>query len=283
MRRLIVNADDFGLTSGVNHAVIELFRARALTSATLMATAEQLNEAVTLAKQSPSLGVGCHVVLVDGTPALPPSQIPSLIGPSSQNGTSFRSKLSTFITDLLRGRISDTEIEAEATAQIKKLQQAGIPITHIDTHKHTHTFPRVLRPLLRAALVCGVKAIRNPFEPNWSLSATANAGHVRKMQVRLLRSQSTAFSEEVTKAGLLTTDGAMGVLATGTLDTQTIRNLLAAMPDGTWELVCHPGYNDAALQQQNTRLLASRDVERTALLETIPHASVDLIHFGQLA
>ena len=282
VRRLIVNADDFGLTSGVNHAVIELFRALALTSATLMATAEQLNEAVTLAKQSPSLGVGCHVVLVDGTPALPPSLIPSLIGPSSQNGTSFRSKLSTFITDLLRGRISDTEIEAEATAQIKKLQQAGIPITHIDTHKHTHTFPRVLRPLLRAALVCGVKAIRNPFEPNWSLSATANAGHVRKMQVRLLRSQSTAFSEEVTKAGLLTTDGAMGVLATGTLDTQTIRTLLAAMPDGTWELVCHPGYNDAALQQQNTRLLASRDVERTALLETIPHASVDLIHFGQL-
>lgn len=283
VRRLIVNADDFGLTPGVNQAVMELHSAHALTSATLMATAEQLDQAVSLAKQSPSLGVGCHVVLVDGTPALPPSEIPSLIDPSSQNGTSFRPKLSTFVTDLLRGRINDTEIEAEATAQIKRLQQAGIPVTHIDTHKHMHTFPRVLRPLLRAALACGVKAIRNPFEPNWSLNATANAGHVRKMQVRLLRSQSTAFSEEVTKARLLTTDGAIGVLATGTLDTQTIRNLLDAMPDGTWELVCHPGYNDAALQQQRTRLLASRDVERTALLETIPHANCELIHFGQLA
>jgi len=283
VRRLIVNADDFGLTQGVNKAVLELRRANALTSATLMATAAQLNEAVNIAGQLPSLGVGCHVILVDGTPALPPSEIPSLIDPSSQNGTAFRPKLSAFVTDLLRGRINDAEIEAEATAQIKKLLQAGVHVTHLDTHKHTHMFPGVLRPLVRAALACGIKAIRNPFEPNWSLNATANAGHVRKMQVRLLRSQSAAFTAEVSRAGLLTTDGAIGVLATGTLDTQTIRNLLAAMPDGTWELVCHPGYNDAALQQQNTRLLASRDVARTALLETIPHANVDLIHFGQLA
>ncbi len=281
VRRLIVNADDFGLTPGINQAVLELRRANALTSATLMATGAQLSEAVSIASQTPALSVGCHVVLVDGTPALPPSKIPSLI--DSQNGTAFRPRLSTFVTDLLRGRINDAEIEAEATAQIKKLQQAGVHVTHTDTHKHTHMFPGVLRPLVRAALACGVKAIRNPFEPNWSLNATVNAGHVRKMQVRLLRSQSAAFSEEVSRAGLLTTDGAIGVLATGTLDAQTIRNLLAAMPDGTWELVCHPGYNDAALQQQNTRLLASRDVERTALLETIPHANVDLIHFGQLA
>jgi chitin disaccharide deacetylase len=281
--RLIVNADDFGLTAGVNQAVMELHRAGALTSATMMATASHFNQAVSVATQSPSLGVGCHIVLVDGTPALPPSAIPSLLDTSSQNGTAFRPKLGTFVTDLLCGRISDTEIEAEATAQIRKLQQAGIEVTHLDTHKHTHMFPRVLRPLLRAALACRVKAIRNPFEPNWSLNATASAGHVRKMQVRLLRSQSAAFSEEVTGSGLLTTDGAIGVLATGTLDALTIRNLLSSMPDGTWELVCHPGYNDAALQQQNTRLLDSRDVERTALLETIPHANCELIHFGQLA
>ncbi|MGC1299747.1 MAG: ChbG/HpnK family deacetylase [Alloacidobacterium sp.] len=281
--RLIVNADDFGLTAGVNQAVMELHRAGALTSATMMATASHFDQAVSAASQSPSLGVGCHIVLVDGTPALPRSAIPSLLDASSQNGTAFRPKLSTFVTDLLCGRISDTEIEAEATAQIRKLQQAGIQVTHLDTHKHTHMFPRVLRPLLRAALACRVKAIRNPFEPNWSLNATASAGHVRKMQVRLLRSQSAAFSEEVTGSGLLTTDGAIGILATGTLDALTIRNLLSAMPDGTWELVCHPGYNDAALQQQRTRLLDSRDVERTALLETIPHANCELIHFGQRA
>jgi len=283
VHRLIVNADDFGLTPGVNQAVMELNAARALSSATLMATASYFSQAVSTAKQCPSLGVGCHIVLVDGTPALPPTQIPSLIDTSSQNGTAFRPKLSTFVTDLLRGRIRDSEIEAEATVQIRKVQQAGIHVTHVDTHKHTHTFPGVLRPLLKAALACGVKAIRNPFETDWSLNATANAGNVRRMQVRLLRSQGATFSKEVASAGLLTTDGAIGVLATGTLDALTIRNLLSAMPNGTWELVCHPGYNDADLQQVNTRLLASRDVERTALLETIPHASAELIHFGQLA
>ena len=289
MRRLIVNADDFGLTLGVNEAAVELNRARALTSATLMATGGAFDEAVSAAKRLPFLGVGCHVVLVDGTPILPADKIPSLIdpidlsAPVAPKAARFRPKLTSFVADLLRGRIKDSEIEAAAIAQIRKLKEAGIAVTHLDTHKHTHMFPRVLRPLLRAALACGVKAIRNPFEPDWSLKVTANAGHVRKMQVRLLRSQRATFMQEVARAGLATTDGALGVLATGTLDAQTIRNLLAAMPDGTWELVCHPGYNDAALQQERTRLLASREVERTALLETIPSADLDHIHFGQLS
>jgi predicted glycoside hydrolase/deacetylase ChbG (UPF0249 family) len=282
VRRLIVNADDFGLTSGVNQAVTELHRAGALTSATLMATASCFNNAVSDARSQSALGIGCHIVLVDGTPVLSTSLIPSLAGPAVTCSTNFRPKLGSFVADLLRGRIKDAEIEAEATAQIQKAQKAGVQVTHLDTHKHTHMFPRVLRPLLRAALRCGVRAIRNPFEPDWSLNATANAGHVRKMQVRLLRSQSTAFQKEVSRAGLRTTDGAIGVLATGTLDVQTIRDLLAAMPDGTWELVCHPGYNDSALQKERTRLLQSREVERTALLETIPTADVNLLHFGQL-
>jgi predicted glycoside hydrolase/deacetylase ChbG (UPF0249 family) len=284
VRRLIVNADDFGLTSGVNRAIAELHSAHALSSATLMATATPASfvQAVSNARMQLSLGVGCHIVLVDGTPELPPSQIPSLMEPASPDASEFRPRLGTFVADLLRGRISESDIEAEAVAQIHKLQQAGIPVTHLDTHKHTHIFPRVLRPLLRAALQCGVKAIRNPLEPNWAMNATANAGHVRKMQVRLLRSQSSTFAKEVQKAGLHTTSGAIGILATGTLDAQTIRSLLAAMPEGTWELVCHPGYNDADLQCQRTRLLESREVERTALLETIPKSNVELIHFGQL-
>jgi len=280
VRRLIVNADDFGLTSGINRAVTELHSARALSSATLMATAEAAPffQAVGETRNQPSLGVGCHIVLVDGTPLLPPSQVPSLV-----DGAEFRPKLGAFVTDLLLGRIAEADIEAEAVAQIRKLQQAGVPVTHLDTHKHTHTFPRVLLPLLRAAQQCGVKAIRNPFEPDWALNATANAGHVRKMQVRLLRSQSRAFAQQVNRAGLVTTDGAIGVLATGTLDTQTVQNLLAALPEGTWELVCHPGYNDADLKKQRTRLLESREVERTALLETVPAAQVELVHFGQLS
>src|SRR6185437_10641319 len=91
------------------------------------------------------------------------------------------------VADLFRGRIRDAEIEWEAAAQIRRLQTAGVRITHIDTHKHTHMFPRVLRPVLRAALQCGVRAIRNPFEPDWALKATPGAPALRRTQVRLLR------------------------------------------------------------------------------------------------
>jgi chitin disaccharide deacetylase len=282
VRRLIINADDFGLTPGINRAILELHRSSALTSATLMATSSCFSEAVSATTTEPRLGVGCHVVLVDGTPVLPAAEISSLLVQSSEEIIQFRPKLGGFVADLLRGRIRDSEIEAEATAQIRKAQRAGVKITHLDTHKHTHMFPRVLRPLLRAALSCGVKAIRNPFEPDWSLEATLRSGGLRKLQVKLLRSQRNTFLKEVAKAGLKTTDGAIGVLATGTLEASTINNFLAVIPNGTWEMVCHPGYDDSALRQVRTRLLQSREIERTALLETIPHANIELIHFGQL-
>ncbi|MGB7189126.1 MAG: ChbG/HpnK family deacetylase [Acidobacteriaceae bacterium] len=282
MTRLILNADDFGLTPGVNHSILDLNRAGALTSATLMATAAHIAEASAAAAGCPSLGVGCHIVLVDGEPALPRHRIPGL-APSG----SFRSSLGAFVRDLIRGRIPSSEIEAEAVAQIRRLQSAGVRVTHLDTHKHTHMFPRVLRPLLCAALLCGVRAVRNPFEPDWSLHATPGAPPLRRIQVRLLRTQRRAFLRLTEEAGLSTTDGAIGVLATGTLNARTLQSLLAAMPAGTWELVCHPGHIDADLGKIRTRLRESRTIEHTALLATVPpflrtHPEITPIHFGQL-
>lgn len=280
MKRLIINADDFGLTPGVNQSIQELHEASALASATLMATAQEFPDAVRKALLLPSLGVGCHVVLVDGAPALPPEQIPAL---AAENGQ-FRSTLENFVIDLMRGRIPEKEIEAEAVAQIRYLQQAGVKVTHLDTHKHTHMFGRVLRPLLRAALACGIPAIRNPFEPQWAIAATPNAPFIRRFEVRALRTQRTSFLKLVRQAGLATTDGAIGVLATGTLDAATLNSLLSAVPDGTWELVCHPGYPDSALDQVRTRLRASRATEHEALLQVIPKSgNIDLIHFGQIS
>jgi len=276
--RLIVNADDFGLTEGVNDAIFELNAAGALTSATLMATGKAFRHAVHGAFVQTSLNVGCHVVLVDGTPVLPHNQIPSL---ADANG--FRSTLGTFVKDLLRGRIRESEIEAEAAAQIARIQSSGITVTHLDTHKHTHMFPRALRPLLRAACLRGVTAIRNPFEPAWSVKASGPASFARSLQVTLLRTQRNYFRRAVSHAGLSTTDGAAGVLATGTLDAAALQRLLQAMPPGTWELVCHPGYDDAALAAVPTRLRASREVERAALLQ-LPgsgHLSgVELVSFS---
>jgi hopanoid biosynthesis associated protein HpnK len=276
---LIVNADDFGVTAGVNRAVMELHAAGVLTSATLMARAAATSEAVNMARATPSLGVGCHVVLVDGDPVLPCKEIPSLVDPRTGR---FHATLGAFLQRLLTGRIRSAEMQAEAAAQIALLQSAGVALTHIDTHKHVHMFPAVLKPVLRAAVGCGIRSIRNPFEPAWSLSATPGAPWLRRTQVQLLRQFLLAFRKHVARAGMATSDGAVGVLATGTLDAATVTSLLSGMPAGTWELVTHPGYNDADLAQAHTRLLASRETERDALHALKNFPAIELISFADL-
>ena len=285
MRRLIVNADDFGLTRGINRAVVDLHQSGALGSATLMVASPRFDEAVDLANQHPTLGVGCHVVLVDGSPVADPASIPTLIeAATSDRPARFRPALATFVRDLSLGRIQREHIEREAAAQILRLQQAGIHVTHVDTHKHTHMFPAVLDALLRAAETCGVRAVRNPFEPAWSLTATPKSGFVRKLQVRCLNSFRRNFRRQVRERGFSTTDGCVGVLATGTLNEEALGSILRAMPEGTWELVCHPGYMDDELRSVGTRLKDSRLVELTAL-QSLPEflaGRIQQIHFGQL-
>jgi hopanoid biosynthesis associated protein HpnK len=277
--RLILNADDFGLTAGVNRAIIELHRAGVLTSASLMARAAATDEAIELALATPSLGVGCHVVLVDGEPVLRAQNLPTLVDPRTGR---FHPTLSVFLKQLIPGRIRSTEIEAETAAQIALLQKRGLRLTHIDTHKHAHMFPAVLRPVLRAARAAGIRSVRNPFEPAWSLRVTPGAPWIRRAQVRLLRLLEPAFRRIVAEEGFTTTDGALGVLATGTLDSTTISSLLRNLPDGTWELVTHPGYNDSDLAQAHTRLLASRETERQALFALENFPGIELISFADL-
>jgi hopanoid biosynthesis associated protein HpnK len=279
MGRLIINADDFGLTAGVNRAIIELHRHGFLTSTTLMARASATEEAIGLARSTPSLGVGCHVVLVDGDPVLSAKELPTLVDPRTGR---FQPTLGAFLARLLTGRIRASEIEAEAAAQIARLKSVGVALTHIDTHKHTHMFPAVLRPVLRAAKAAEIRAVRNPFEPAWSLRATPGAPWVRRTEVSLLRRLQPAFRRIVADEGFSTTDGAIGVLATGTLNAATVRALLQNMPPGTWELVTHPGYNDADLAQARTRLLASREVEREALGTIQQFSAIGLISFADM-
>jgi predicted glycoside hydrolase/deacetylase ChbG (UPF0249 family) len=285
MIRLIVNADDFGQTPGINRAVLELHQAGLLTSATLMARAAATDQAIEIARVTPSLGVGCHIVLSDGEPVLPPTQISSLIDPSTNL---FIPRLTAFLGRLLTGRIRAEEIEAEAKAQIQYLQSRGLHITHVDTHKHTHMFPRVLSPLLRAARACGIHSVRNPFEPNWAIRATASTGLVRAAQVSSLRCLEPTWQRIICEEGFgadegfATTDGTLGVSGTGALDTATLHRLLERVPAGTWELVTHPGYNDADLARVRTRLRASRDIEREALSVLREFPALRLVPFSDL-
>src|SRR5277367_6708040 len=121
--RLIINADDFGLTSGINRAVAELHHAGVLTSATLMATGPAFEDSAAIARAHPTLGVGCHILLTDGLPVSHPDDIPSLLG---ADGKSFRPSLLDFLQALFRGTIHPDEVAREAIAQIQKLQRAGI-------------------------------------------------------------------------------------------------------------------------------------------------------------
>jgi chitin disaccharide deacetylase len=284
--RLILNADDFGLTRGVNRAVRELAAAGALTSATLMASGHAFDDAIAVARAHPQLGIGCHIVLVDGTPVSPPESIPSLLGSDRRY---FRPTLRSFLTALLTARIRAEEIEREAIAQIRKLQSAGISVTHIDTHKHAHIFPAIARPLLRAAEQCHVRAIRDPFEPAWS-RALHQGDIKRRAAIRLLSALRSRWHSlpQLRDCRILTSAGTVAISATGVLDSQTLARILAALPaSGTYELCCHPGYNDSDLDQITTRLRAHREIERDALLAEIPRlrsnpTSPDLIHFGNL-
>jgi len=283
--RLILNADDFGLTLGVNRAIRELHQAGVLTSATLMANGRAFDDAVAIAHANPNLGVGCHIVLTDGIPVANPDAVPTLLG---LGGKRFRPSLGEFVLALLRGKISEVEIEREALAQVRKLQRAGIDVTHLDTHKHTHLFPSVARPLLRVAESSSIGAIRNPFEPRWCRSL-GRGKFMRRLQLAVLDGLESQFNahRQIRNGYVHTTGGTIGVSATGQLNSESLHQILEAPPDGLWELVLHPGYNDADLDAITTRLRAHRDIEREALLTVVPQRLAqpnppELIHYGSL-
>lgn len=269
MRRLIINADDFGFTSGVNSAIVKAHRDGVVTSTTLMANGKAFSEVPPLAKGLPKLSIGCHVVLIDGEPVLQAEKIPSLA-----KGGRFRDGLKGFAARALTRRFDATQIAAEATAQIRKIQSVGLTVSHFDTHKHTHLFPPVLRPLLRAAADCGVRAVRNPFGPRFPLRSGQLLARpnlwTRYAEVRVLRTFAAKFREAVQREGFVAPDGTLGIEVTGTLDETLFTAIATSIPEGTWEFVCHPGYNDSDLQAAKTRLRESREIELHVL--TLPSA-----------
>jgi len=280
--RLIVNADDFGLTHGINRAVAELSEAHALTSATLMASGPAFDDAVAVALSHPTLGIGCHIVLTDGMPVCHAETIPSLIG---ADGKTFRSSLLEFIAATLAGHINPDDVIRESMAQVQKLQRAGIDVTHLDTHKHTHMLPAIAQPLLFVAERAGIGAIRSPFEQSWS-SGAGRPEPIRRLEVllcdRLLAPRFRALPQ-IRNNVVQTTDGTLGISATGRLNREILTAILQRLPDnGIYELVCHPGYNDRDLDAIRTRLRATRDIERQALLECIPAIAPQLVNYGNL-
>jgi hopanoid biosynthesis associated protein HpnK len=269
MRQLIVNADDFGLTAGVNRAIAETHAQGIVTSTTLMASGNAFADAIERARNTPGLSVGCHVVLVDGAPVSEPAAIDTLLAVRSAEPERFYSRISNVVARAVFGGFDPDQLVEEITAQVRKIQSAGITVTHLDTHKHTHIFPEILTALVRAARICQIPAIRNPFVPVRAMRARnlrQKPGLWKRYgQVRVLRSFAAQFRHKMRRAGLRTPDGSVGVIETGSIDASLLRQALANLPEGTWELVCHPGYDDADLRSAHTRLLESREQERQLL------------------
>jgi len=286
VRRLIINADDFGLTQGVNRAIAEAHNHGVVTSTTLMANGSAFGEAVELAQSSLRWSVGCHVVLVDGEPLIDPGRLSSLV--ARNNSQHFHNSLAAFAARAVLRQLDPDQIEAEVTAQIRKLQSKNIAVSHIDTHKHTHIFPIILEGLLRAARTCGVTAIRNPFDVIAADFVRAEKGlWKRYAQARTLRGLAGHFRRSVARAGLRTPDGTLGIVVTGRLDTQVFHAIAETMPEGTWEFVCHPGYLDADLCSTATRLRESRERELAVLTSPDSRAAlarrgIELISYREL-
>ena len=286
VKRLIVNADDLGLTPGVNRAIIEANQRGIVTSATLMANGGAFDDAIRASAAAPRLAIGCHIDLIQLSPVSPAHKVETLV-----EGTHFRTGFARFASMAMRGRLKSAEIMAEAKAQMRKLQSSGVEVSHFDTHKHTHVFPPVLKALLRAAAECGVKAVRTPFEPE----SAVGFRHVyrrwgtlsRWTAVQSLRALAVTFRSEVERAGLATTDGTVGIALTGHIDDHALCNLLERLPAGTWELVTHPGYSDSGLTGLS-KLTSSREQELRCLTSpeisaTVERAGIELISYADLA
>lgn len=288
MRRLIVNGDDFGYTRGVNAGIVRAHRQGILTSTTLMANGEAFEDAVRLARECPSLGIGCHLVLVGGQAMAPVREIQSLAGPDGE----LPDTLGSLVKRLTLGRVKQEELETELRAQIQRIRMAGVQPTHVDTHKHTHLHPKVMRAVAQVAREFGIQAVRKPYENFRTLFGGSpgrrGEGQLgRSMTVAAARIGQARFKKLTGMRGLRTTDHFCGIRWTGTLAASHLLKLLTQLPEGTTELMCHPGMLDSELEKAGTRLKRERERELEALtdaevLRAVRENGIQLISYREL-
>ena len=248
-RTLVVNADDLGLTLGVNDGIFHAHDCGILTSASLMANAPAAANAIRGLRNRPALGIGVHLTLVDGAPTLPPDRVPSLVDGDGR----FRASWKPFIVACLMGRVSMQDVERELTAQIEWVAFQGIKITHLDAHKHVHLYPPVFAVAVRLAERFGIPVIRVPYE-----------GSVADLPLLLWAQQDYRLAA----ARGVDTPQFVGRKMTGVMTASDLECALRRLRPGHTELMVHPGYIDEALRRMPTRLLASREREVELLTST---------------
>lgn len=275
MKRLIVNADDFGYTHGVNAGIVRGFRDGIITSTTIMANGACFEDAVVRAKENPGLGVGVHLVLVGEASVEQASSIPSLADSQGQ----LPATLGALTRKLVAGRVSGDDIARELRAQISKVVHAGLEPTHLDSHKHTHSHPKVMEQVARVAREFGIRRVRKPFEDAgallWSELSVDWKSLKRRGTALLARTAAPQFEKIAREQGIRTPDRLCGVAVTGRLHRQALLSVIGSLREGVNELMCHPGEYDQDLERSRTALKAQRQHELAALTDPAVRKAIE--------
>ncbi|HEY8793923.1 MAG TPA: ChbG/HpnK family deacetylase [Gemmatimonadaceae bacterium] len=274
--RLIINADDFGFSEGVTRGIVEAHTAGSVTSASIMANGIDWDNAVRLARATRTLGFGVHLNLVQGRPLL---RVPSLTDPETNEFYS----LGLLALRAVAGRIDRGELEAETRAQIERVRGAGIPVTHLDSHRHAHALPAIFPVVARVARDAGIRAIRIPQEP-LRLNALDAAATARKLVLELALRAARALP---LAAPLVTTDHFRGIsLQGGTHFASRLRRALDTLGPGSTELMVHPGHVDEVLAAQDPytqpRAIELAELVSAGVRERLSRGDIELVSFAAL-
>jgi chitin disaccharide deacetylase len=236
-RKLIVTADDFGLSVPVNEAVESAHRQGFLSAASLMVGAKAAEDAVERARRLPSLGVGLHLTLLDGHPVLPPEEIADLVGPEGR----FPSDPFRFGVALYSSREMQRQANAEIDAQFKRFSATGLPMDHINGHKHFHLHPVVWQTIARVAPRFNRPPVRVPLEPfGPSFRANRDRAFGRLASWLFYYLQTRRIRRELMAGGIPSNDHVFGLYDSGAMTEDRVLRLLDQLPGGVSEIYCHP-------------------------------------------
>jgi hopanoid biosynthesis associated protein HpnK len=237
MKRLIITADDFGLSSAVNEAVEEAHRNGVLSTTSLMVGAKETGDAIDRARRIPSLRVGLHLVLVAGSPVLPARTLPDLVDGRGE----FSSHLVRAGINFFFGPGARRQLEQEIRAQFQAFQDTGLLLDHVNCHHHMHLHPTLGELILRVGREYGLKAMRFPYEPflpSWR-ACRKNLG--RKLLSPLTLSPWLVHLKNLLRhAQVRSNHFLFGLNDSGNMNLDLVLRFLRHLPAGVTEIYFHP-------------------------------------------
>lgn len=275
MRRVIINADDFGLSPGVNRGIVSAFHDGVLSSTTMLVNLSHFDDAVALAAANPKLPVGIHLSLLWGSPLSDPKQVPTLVDRQGR----FPRSLLVLARRYFAGSLRLDDVAREFRAQIGRFRAAGLRPTHVDTHKHVHCLPGVLQTLVDVLIETGIGRLRFPYERDITSRGGLQSSPLPSVKSRLKRDVVRILCRSgrstIERRGLRTTDHFAGIAHMESLNASTLRYLLANVGEGSTELMCHPGYDDGRRIEYSSTPPHRRETELTALKDPDVRAALD--------